>query len=354
MAVRFRQDRANPIRFGTVVATAVIALAVNACSSSSGSESPDETLPATVEQLTDESDVQSETQSQNQSDNRDTTSTDDSEIEDSGRDLSTLWGQVFRIAGLPGEQRTEAYEALSTRVPGEFGNGLANLADARQESVVATFPTITDNGDGTASIEDCVVFTPPLLDGESSRHYSGTATQDGEGQWVLATVEQNRPRCVPAGMAKQALTDFSKANDVTAEANNPPNPDDPRLRQYTTGAVLEGMVGTLTTNRDDGRVFVVDITSYFDEIVSISSATEIGIRRCAEPSTSHGLFDSDGNRLSELSPPPSPGATIEVTYRLALEDNTWKLSDFEEQTAGSDPCEVGPTPLGLFPIGETR
>ncbi len=352
MVVRFWRHRANLVRFGTA-GIAVVALAVSACSSSSDNESSDQALPTTVEQPADESGVQSANQSEPQSKNGDLASDNDSVMEDSDLDLATLWDEVFQIAGLPGEQRTEAYEALSARVPGEFGNGLANLADARQESIVATFPTITDNGDGTASIEDCVVFTPPLLDGESSRHYSGTASQNGDGQWILVAVEQNRPRCVPARIADQALNDFSTANAVTAEANNPPNPDDPRLRRYTTGAVLEGMVETLTTNRDNGRVFVVATASSFDEIVSISSATEVGIRRCAEPSTDHGLFDSDGNRLSDLSPPPSTGSTIGVTYRLVLEDNTWKLSDFEEQTASSGPCTVGPTPLGLVSIGET-
>lgn len=266
-------------------------------------------------------------------------------------DLSMLWTELFQIAGLPGEERAEAFGAFDGRVPSEFGNGIANLADARQISIVATSPTISETGDGTFAIEDCVIFAPPLLDGESSRHYSGTAEKDESDNWVITAIDQNRARCIPTALHDRVLSDFRAANDVTSEANNPPNPDDPRLTQYTMGAVLDGTVATLTANRDAGQVFVVSLENFFDEVVGVYSATEVSIRRCAELAPNHGLFDSDGNRLSAQFGEPVPGSTLEVVYRVSLDDGTWKLSDFESSSSEGDSCQTNPTPQGLTPVG---
>lgn len=127
------------------------------------------------------------------------------------------------------------------------------------------------------------------------------------------------------GLVTQRYVDFQR---VAAEAGAASDPEDPRLEQYATGAVLENLRGKLAVRRQSGtRLYGAPVPHVQSVVVSGDRAT---VRDCLDNSVT-GLIDRDGNKLSVGR------QRQETTATLVLADGNWKVSEITT-IAGGGSC----------------
>jgi hypothetical protein len=115
---------------------------------------------------------------------------------------------------------------------------------------------------------------------------------------------------------------------VVAETGAASDPDDPRLAEYATGAVLANLRGKLAVRRQSGtRLYGMPVPHVRSVSVSGERAT---VTDCLDNSGT-GLVDRAGKKLSVGRD------RQETTAVLVLEGSTWKVSEITT-VAGGGSC----------------
>ncbi len=126
-------------------------------------------------------------------------------------------------------------------------------------------------------------------------------------------------------LVTRRYVDFQR---VVAEAGAESDPDDPRLAEYATGAVLKSLRGKLAVRRQSGsRLYGAPVPHVQSVSVSRDRAT---LRDCLDNSAT-GLMDRAGKKLSVGR------ERQQTTATLVLADGTWKVSDIAT-VAGGGSC----------------
>lgn len=126
-------------------------------------------------------------------------------------------------------------------------------------------------------------------------------------------------------LVTQRYVDFQR---VVAEAGAASNPDDPRLAEYSTGAVLADLRGKLAVRRQSGtRLQGAPVPHVQSASVGGDRAT---VQDCLDNSTA-ALIDKAGAKLAVGR------ARQQTTATLVLMDGVWKVSDVTT-VAGGGSC----------------
>jgi hypothetical protein len=135
------------------------------------------------------------------------------------------------------------------------------------------------------------------------------------------------PTAVPAveRLVTQRYVEFQQ---VVAESGATSDPDDSRLAEYATGAVLENLRGKLAVRQQSGtRLYGSPVPHVQSVSVAGDRAT---VRDCLDNSAT-GLMDGAGNKLSVGRD------RQETTATLVLADGAWKVSEITT-IAGGGSC----------------
>lgn len=145
---------------------------------------------------------------------------------------------------------------------------------------------------------------------------------------ALATVTPD-PVATSDGAAELLVTQrYVEFQRVVAETGAASDPDDPRLAEYATGAVLENLRGKLAVRRQEGtRLYGTPIPHVQSVTVSGDRAT---VMDCLDNSGT-GLVDRAGKKLSVGRERQATTAT------LVREGSTWKVSEITT-IAGGGSC----------------
>jgi hypothetical protein len=203
---------------------------------------------------------------------------------------------------------------------------------------------VTMSPDGTATINDCMLVSPPGTTG-MAYWYDGTASTTGNGAWVIDTIElQSRTGCIPATLAAEVLAGYSAFWEARAEYWNPPDPDHPGVSATMTGPHLERIRDLLGQHQRDGWHAINTVAGSHPEIYLVEEPDQVVVLDCQLAAPERGIFDADGNRQPGLDA-PAPGQRDIFQVRLAKEEGQWKVSDVQVQEAVA--CQFAPTPDGV-------
>lgn len=209
---------------------------------------------------------------------------------------------------------------------------------------VHTFPKPTDNGDGTVSIEDCVLHFPDVVGAQWLR---GTMTQKSAGAWQVASIERagDVRECVPAEINDAAIAGYERYWDAQLDYWNPPDPNHPLIDATTVGTRRIATVARLEeSSRNGWRLRGRSATR--PEIVEITAGGSVVVSDCTQPPADLGVYDEDsGERLDDLVAPIEPGQRDLVSARLDREDGVWKVGELRLNERAE--CEFAPTAAGL-------
>jgi hypothetical protein len=121
---------------------------------------------------------------------------------------------------------------------------------------------------------------------------------------------------------------YLEFQQVVAESGAASDPDDPRLVEYATGAVLDNLLGKLAVRKQAGtRLYGAPVPDVQSVTVTGDDAT---VKDCLDNSST-GLEDAAGNKLSVGRD------RQETTATLMLVDGTWKVSEIAT-VAGGGSC----------------
>ncbi len=149
---------------------------------------------------------------------------------------------------------------------------------------------------------------------------TGDASTSSPSPSALATSAAEVERLVT-----QRYLDFQR---VVAASGAVSNADDPRLAEYATGVVLNGLRGKLAVRRQAGtRLYGRPVPHVKSVSVSGDKATVLD---CLDNSAT-GLMDRSGKKLS------IGRERQETTATLVQADNTWKVSEITT-IAGGGSC----------------
>jgi hypothetical protein len=153
---------------------------------------------------------------------------------------------------------------------------------------------------------------------------------------IVSTPQATTPATVPPTSAPQLLSNaavvsaykMSQAVFLSIADASPPDPSDPRLLQYMTGAELNHVRNYLTGLRIQGRhaVGTVDLRP----VVTSLSATTASITDCLFDHSS--VVDSKGQTVS-----PPDTATRQATIVMVLAGGSWKVSATQQVGTGCVP-----------------
>lgn len=129
-----------------------------------------------------------------------------------------------------------------------------------------------------------------------------------------------------AAAAERLVTQrYLEFQQVVAESGAASDPDDPRLVEYATGAVLDNLLGKLAVRKQAGtRLYGAPVPDVQSVTVSGDNAT---VKDCLDNSGT-GLEDAAGNKLSVGRD------RQETTATLVLVDDTWRVSEITTVAGG--------------------
>lgn len=198
----------------------------------------------------------------------------------------------------------------------------------------------------TATIEDCSLFSFPLVDFPYIP-MTGEASKIGDS-WQITGIEvRAADRCLPGDLAAEVLRAYEDFWDNELAFSNPPDPNHQLIGRTLTGrrlqrkrAVLEWQVENNAELR--GRP-VTDpwITDFRPGVIVLAD--------CQTPDPETGFYDMTSGERRPENPPIEPGQTDMIRTWLELEGNLWKV-EFSaiESNAG---CEVGDADGGIPIVG---
>ena len=232
------------------------------------------------------------------------------------------------------------------RVATENGSGVLEtrfqLGDNPPARRFNLYPTSTANDDGTVTIDDCTMVSPPTDAEGTAVHYRATI-ENVDGSWIVTNTELvSREGCVPAVLAAEIIADYEFYWDAQVEIWGPADPTHPELFATTAGSHLDGLIEVLTEFEGfelRGR------PETHPEITRYESVDRVEIADCQLTDPERGLFDvSSGERSDEIARPVL-GQRDGREATLERIDGRWKVTDRKGSSDIS--CDFAPTELGL-------
>ena len=265
--------------------------------------------------------------------------------EDALRTWVAMWDGAEQLVTDP----TAADEAIGANADPSVAEQLATIFSPDVEGDVdiaaRTFenhPVLTDTGDGTVRIDDCLQVTPP--DTSPFVWFSGTATAV-DGVWRVTSIEPEAlGGCVPAEIADAAIAGYEAYWDARVVFWEPADPDHPLVEETLTGPQLEVIRDLLIDHEQRGLVLRGRAETH-PEVVQITSATELTILDCMIQDPDRGVFDAaTGERTDDIAPVAEGQRDLRSTV-MVLEDGRWKVSECQGQA--NVRCDTVPTVQGL-------
>ena len=211
------------------------------------------------------------------------------------------------------------------------------------ETEVATFARVTMSGSDAASIEDCVLLSPPFT-ATASVWYRADLSLRGE-RWVVSDLRiPSAGGCVPAEMAEGAIASYEAFYDGWAQFWDPPDPDHPLLDELLADPQRRLIVGLIAEHEARG-VALRGRPWTHAEVIEVRGPRELVILSCFEVGPAYGLYDLEtGARLDDV-PVVREGQRNLESAVMVLEGDRWKVSDMKGQV--DFPCAFAPTDRGL-------
>lgn len=311
----------------TVAATCVaIMLLVGACS---GADDDDADGPTSTEGTVDSSET--------------STSTTTTEPKASRADLATdAWTEAWSLAG----ENTSTVETLSDvaspqaaeRLIGTLHLGQEQLGDAFEGRTVTNHPTLEDNGDGTFTVNDCLLISPPVTPAESN-WYSGTI-EEVDGVFTVTAVEPEvATGCVPSSVAEQVYTAWGRYWDLWADGVQSGNEE---FEELVTGEYADVILPNLEARPKD-QVFR-QFDEHHPEIIEFRPGF-VRISSCSDASAETGRYDVTSGERLDVPVEEAEGEQNAYTLNLVEEEGEWKVSG-----RGADlnvDCQPAPTELAI-------
>lgn len=212
----------------------------------------------------------------------------------------------------------------------------------------ATFATPAP--DGTVSIDECILVTPPLT-GSGAARFSGVvgSTDGGVARVTDLRTDEMFNGCVPLPTFAAATAAYTDYWAVYFAIGADPNPADPRIADIAAGghrAFLEDLFADL---RDAGVVLRGQPTVH-PEVSAYTSASSLTIYDCQAPDAAYGVYDVATGEITDLDLPVRPGSRDEKDVDMVLEDGRWKVSERRGQSDVA--CET-PSGLGVDIVGDS-
>jgi len=208
---------------------------------------------------------------------------------------------------------------------------------------VVLHPSVTEETEDRALIEDCVLLSPSFTD-TVGVWYRAELARTGQG-WVVASVRvPSASGCVPREMADEAIAAYEAFYDGWAVFWDPPDPDSPLIDQVLAEPQKSLIVGLLTDHKQRG-VALRGRPVLHPEVIEVRSPTELVILSCSEADPAYGLYDLDSGKRLPDEPPVRKGQRDLESAVMVFEDGHWKVSDLQGQVDFA--CEFAPTDRGL-------
>jgi hypothetical protein len=205
------------------------------------------------------------------------------------------------------------------------------------------YPTVTINEDGSATIDDCTMVSPPI-EAPSTGYYYRARVEQVDGSWIVTNTELvSTEGCAPAALAAEIIADYEAYWDALYEAWGPADPTNPALFATTTGEQLEFLIGLLSDFEGTELRGQPQINA---EISGYSEVDQVEITDCQFPDPDVGLFDAaTGDRLGTIDVPREGQRDGRVVLLVRSDDGDWQVS-FQQGDIDAD-CQTPPTDRGL-------
>lgn len=182
------------------------------------------------------------------------------------------------------------------------------------------WPQIVVDGD-TATIEDCSLFSFPLVD---SPYIPMSATATRTSAWRITSLEvRSGQPCLPGDLATEILTRYERFWDNELVFSNPPDSNHLLIEQTLTGRRLQRKRAVLEWQLENnaglrGRPTTDPQIVAFDRGLVIIADCQV-----TDPET--GFYDLSTDERRPETPVPVAGQTDLVRTWLELDDDTWKV-----------------------------
>lgn len=204
------------------------------------------------------------------------------------------------------------------------------------------YPTTTTNADGTVTIDDCTMVSPPIEEPNVGVHYRATVEQIDNTWIVTDTTLVNRDGCVPTALVNEVIADYEAYWDAQVLIWAPADPSHPALAETTAGTHRDGLIELLSTFEGfelRGR------PQTNPEITGYTAVDRIEIADCQVTDPESGLFNVESGQRSDETPAPRADQRDGREIAMKRIEGVWKVVDRRGST--DIDCDFAPTELGL-------
>jgi hypothetical protein len=240
-------------------------------------------------------------------------------------------------APLDGVAAPEVVDGALTLFERQRSSGLGSV-----ETEVVLHPTVTDFAPDRASIEDCVLLSPPFTDTVGVSYQADLTLT--ERVWVVDAVRiLSGGGCVPEAMADAAIAGYEAFYAGWADFWDPADPNSPLIGEVLTEPQKTLIIDLLADHQARG-VALRGRPVLHPEVIEVRSPTELVILSCLEPAFDYGVYDIDsGKRLDDV--PAVRNGQRNLESAVMVLEGDWKVSDLQGQVDFE--CEFAPTDRGL-------
>ena len=325
------------MRRWSLVVCMALALVASACSGSGDVVDLEEAAPAEETSSTTEATTTTST----------TTTTEPAAPSTDPADaVIETWTTLLDAArtGAPDADQLATIEALAG--PATVEQLLAPLFPEASGREIEFFPALTEQGDGTWAIDDCLVMSPGISVGISNWLVGAAEpADDSPTGWRISGIQViNLDPCVPRSIADAAIAGYEAYNDAQAVFYDPPDPENPLVEETTTGSHQLFVLDLIDDLASNGQV-LRGRAATVPEFSAIDSLEEVVIIDCQEVDLDFGVYvEATGERTDRITA-IDDGELDLVEATMQLEGGTWKVSDYTVE--GDVACRTPPTPETL-------
>lgn len=246
--------------------------------------------------------------------------------------------------GAPDADQLATIEALAG--PATVDQLLAPLFPEASGREIEFFPALTEQGDGTWAIDDCLVMSPGISVGISNWLVGAAEpADDSPTGWRISGIQViNLDPCVPRSIADAAIAGYEAYWDAQVVFYDPPDPDSPLIEETTSGLYRDFVLDLIADLSSEGQV-LRGRPMTVPEFSSFRSLSEVVIIDCQEVDPQYGVYDGATGERTDRIAPIGPGELDLRETTMQLEGGTWKVVDRQGQADVQ--CRTPPTPPTL-------